>query len=101
YPASPRSACLGGSVRRTSLTGRQGSRAPGGTIRHEVRVEDLHLRYAVDRNPVRRRGLADRLGRRGDVDAERLAPVLGHIRADPRDTLLGVAIDDRQPDLGL
>src|SRR2546422_1709527 len=62
----------------------------------EVRIEDADLRDSVDGQLVARRGLPDRLGGRGVVDAERLLPVLADVRVDPVDALVRVPLHDRQ-----
>jgi len=55
----------------------------------EVRVEDAYLGDLVDRQRIAQGGLADGLGTRRVVNAERAGLVLTDERADPDDALLG------------
>lgn len=66
----------------------------------EVRIEHTHRGDGTHRQVVAARGLADRLGRRAVVDAERLAQVFTHIRVDPGDTTLQVVLDHGAAGLG-
>src|SRR5215207_1442707 len=65
----------------------------------EIWVEHADLGDPLDREVVACSGLADGLRARPVVDAERLPLVVAHVRVDPRDSLVRVALDDAEAQL--
>jgi hypothetical protein len=68
--------------------------ARGSTAAIGVGVQDAHLGDLVDRKVVRGGRCADRVGRRGVVDAEDGPLVVADVGVHPGDPELGVATDD-------
>src|SRR5215212_3405932 len=60
----------------------------------EVWVQNADIGDQIDRQDVVRGRLADRFGTRPVVYAERLRPVVAHVRVEPCDALYIVLLDD-------
>src|ERR1700682_4642832 len=73
---------------------RQGVGFGSGRLFVEVRIEDANLGDLRDGQLVADRGTADGLGCGPVADAKGTLAIGGHVRMNPRDTILGVVVDD-------